>query len=185
MQAWAGVPAVVARKSFALPALWQQTNRDTHCHQMLSPPSRWRALRESNPCFRRERAMSWTARRRAHSARAARGNQGARHIKAFAKSGKEVGPANARPSCPYPFRASTPLVWRIVGHGCPARESTRGPARGGTRMPDMTRRATISRYWASTPRAPSAAAASLSAEARSSACRASARTPWSRRAAAG
>ena len=36
------------------------------------PPSRgcpvsyeWRALRESNPCFRRERAASWTARRRA------------------------------------------------------------------------------------------------------------------------
>jgi hypothetical protein len=27
--------------------------------------ARWRALRESNPCFRRERAMSWTARRRA------------------------------------------------------------------------------------------------------------------------
>ena len=25
----------------------------------------WRALRESNPCFRRERAASWTARRRA------------------------------------------------------------------------------------------------------------------------
>jgi hypothetical protein len=27
--------------------------------------AKWRALRESNPCFRRERAMSWTARRRA------------------------------------------------------------------------------------------------------------------------
>src|SRR4051812_36449738 len=25
---------------------------------------KWRALRESNPCFRRERAASWTARRR-------------------------------------------------------------------------------------------------------------------------
>src|ERR1051325_431210 len=30
--------------------------------------SAWRALRESNPCFRRERAASWTARRRARAA---------------------------------------------------------------------------------------------------------------------
>ncbi len=29
---------------------------------------RWYALRDSNPCFRRERAMSWTARRRARRA---------------------------------------------------------------------------------------------------------------------
>ena len=28
----------------------------------------WRALRDSNPCYRRERAVSWTARRRARKA---------------------------------------------------------------------------------------------------------------------
>jgi hypothetical protein len=33
----------------------------------------WCALRESNPCFRRERAMSWTARRRARRPRRRRG----------------------------------------------------------------------------------------------------------------
>jgi hypothetical protein len=32
----------------------------------------WRALRESNPCFRRERAASWTARRRAQKGRGSR-----------------------------------------------------------------------------------------------------------------
>src|SRR5262245_14210601 len=42
----------------------------------------WRALRESNPCFRRERAASWTARRRARKAR--------RHIEALAQCGKEA-----------------------------------------------------------------------------------------------
>src|ERR1700739_4999845 len=35
------------------------------CKQNRRSAAHWRALRESNPCFRRERAMSWTARRRA------------------------------------------------------------------------------------------------------------------------
>ncbi len=34
----------------------------------------WRALRESNPCFRRERAASWTARRRALGVGSGRGD---------------------------------------------------------------------------------------------------------------
>jgi hypothetical protein len=42
----------------------------------------WRALRESNPCFRRERAMSWTARRRAQW-NAPMSAQSARDIKSF------------------------------------------------------------------------------------------------------
>jgi hypothetical protein len=37
----------------------------------------WRALRESNPCFRRERAASWTARRRARTTRKRRCGEGA------------------------------------------------------------------------------------------------------------
>ena len=41
----------------------------------------WRALRDSNPCYRRERAVSWTARRRAREAR--------RHIESFAGAGKQ------------------------------------------------------------------------------------------------
>src|ERR1700730_621849 len=51
--------------------------------------TRWRALRESNPCFRRERAASWAARRRARTAR--KGAVGrARHIKRFAGTGKQA-----------------------------------------------------------------------------------------------
>src|ERR1700691_4264342 len=35
------------------------------CALRIVPRTKWRALRDSNPCYRRERAMSWTARRRA------------------------------------------------------------------------------------------------------------------------
>jgi hypothetical protein len=53
----------------------------------------WRALRESNPCFRRERAASWTARRRALNGKAERGG----HIKSFAGVGKQRGNGLSRP----------------------------------------------------------------------------------------
>ena len=54
------------------------------------PIGHWRALRESNPCFRRERAASWTARRRARPARKNREGS-ARHIKRFGPTGKQAG----------------------------------------------------------------------------------------------
>ena len=40
-------------------------------------PIDWRALRDSNPCYRRERAVSWTARRRARTTRKRRRGKGA------------------------------------------------------------------------------------------------------------
>jgi hypothetical protein len=49
---------------------------------------RWRALRESNPCFRRERAASWTARRRAQSHARTRRATRRGDIKSFAAGGK-------------------------------------------------------------------------------------------------
>ncbi len=44
-------------------------NRKWEVVLSLSSCFHWRALRESNPCFRRERAASWTARRRARTTR--------------------------------------------------------------------------------------------------------------------
>src|SRR5215471_1175324 len=45
-------------------AVLASQNGPVACSQMST---KWRALRESNPCFRRERAASWTARRRARA----------------------------------------------------------------------------------------------------------------------
>ena len=57
-----------------------------------SSAPKWRALRESNPCFRRERAASWTARRRARG-------QARRHIRSFRRASKRkavAGPDRLR-----------------------------------------------------------------------------------------
>ena len=60
----------------------------------------WRALRDSNPCYRRERAASWTARRRAREA--------PRHIESFAGAGKQRG-----------RRAVSPARWARRRYQCP------------------------------------------------------------------
>src|SRR4051812_6184344 len=45
-------------------------HRRLSCSGRAKKISPWRSLGESNPCFRRERAASWTARRRERRARA-------------------------------------------------------------------------------------------------------------------
>src|SRR5262249_61266319 len=70
----------------------------------------WRALRDSNPCFRRERAMSYAARRRALKER--------RHIKTFARCGKEASIAAEGGVCLTTCRCSAwkPTVpWAAAG----------------------------------------------------------------------
>jgi hypothetical protein len=122
---------------------------DTDATLAGNPLIHWRALRESNPCFRRERAASWTARRRARATRERRCGKGATYK----------------------------VVWRnrqATAPACPAPPPTRHQSP-----------VTSARYWASTSTAPSAAARNPSATARSTAYRASARTPSCRRAAAG
>src|SRR5947209_10261840 len=69
----------------------------------------WRALRDSNPCYRRERAVSWTARRRARSVRRG-GREARRHIEAFGTSGKQAPPSG--PARPHHFP-----VFFIDAHG--------------------------------------------------------------------
>src|SRR5262249_18993193 len=54
-----------SRASPRLAAFSKQADSRRSCR----PVAHWRALRESNPCFRRERAASWTARRRAQPTR--------------------------------------------------------------------------------------------------------------------
>src|SRR4029079_15149329 len=58
---------------------------DTDSAQSQKPLFYWRALRESNPCFRRERPASWTARRRALR------QIEARRIISFKRGGKPRG----------------------------------------------------------------------------------------------
>ena len=55
----------------------------------------WRALRESNPCFRRERAASWTARRRAQPTRQRRCGKGATY-KGLCRGGQATPTARYR-----------------------------------------------------------------------------------------
>jgi hypothetical protein len=65
----------------------------------------WRALRESNPCFSRERAASWTARRRAPT-------EASRHIEAFGLAGKPYARSWTRTSGmlpPWALRATRSL----------------------------------------------------------------------------
>ena len=64
------------------------------------PVAHWRALRESNPCFRRERAASWTARRRAQPTRQRRCGKGATY-KGLCRGGQ----ATPRPRYRAPPRA--------------------------------------------------------------------------------
>ena len=100
---------------------------------------KWRALRESNPCYRRERPVSWTARRRARG-----GVKSAATYKDLWRRGQ---------------------AWLASGVWPP--------------------RLTIFPCSASSATAPWGAGRRPSAGVRSNACRASARTPWCRRAAAG
>ena len=53
----------------AVPPIVDATQFEALPFGVPSSVPKWRALRESNPCFRRERAASWTARRRARSRR--------------------------------------------------------------------------------------------------------------------
>ncbi len=127
----------------------------------LSYWNHWRALRESNPCFRRERAASWTARRRARTTRKRRCGKGATY-KAVCRL-RQDEPAGAVP---------------------PGRPRA---GRTAARLPRARRKPppTNARYWASRSMAPWVAAPRLSATARSIVCQANARTPSCRRAAGG
>src|SRR5271168_3750262 len=106
----------------------------------------WRALRESNPCFRRERAASWTARRRAQTTRKWRGGKGATYKEDY----------NGAQS----HRMGSDLRSRnLTAHDLFGKPT----------------RLTNAQYWASRSTAPSAAAQRLFAIAQSIVCRASAR----------
>src|ERR1700745_3208909 len=54
------------RKDFSERILGQKIGNDLRCRLLLrlSDGDYWRSLGDSNPCFRRERATSWAARRR-------------------------------------------------------------------------------------------------------------------------
>ena len=65
----------------------------------------WRAQRESNPCFRRERATSWTARRWAHRA-AARAPPTLSPYTSLAKGQAGFLRARRRPICTKPCRTA-------------------------------------------------------------------------------
>src|ERR1700745_1890123 len=54
------------RKDFSERILEQKIGNDLRCRLLLrlSDGNHWRSLGDSNPCFRRERATSWAARRR-------------------------------------------------------------------------------------------------------------------------
>src|SRR5436190_12857150 len=77
---------IMGSKSELLRTLVAASSAKTAGFGVPSFVPKWRALRESNPCFRRERAASWTARRRARGA----GNPARRHIKGFARCSKEA-----------------------------------------------------------------------------------------------
>src|SRR6201982_3087226 len=57
------------RKDFSERILGQKIGNDLRCRLLLrlSDGDYWRSLGDSNPCFRRERATSWAARRREQS----------------------------------------------------------------------------------------------------------------------
>src|SRR5262249_41416038 len=76
---------IMGSKSVLLRTLVAASSAKTADFGVTSFVPKWRALRESNPCFRRERAASWTARRRARASGAPR------HIERFARSGKQGG----------------------------------------------------------------------------------------------
>ena len=136
----------------------------------------WRALRESNPCFRRERAASWTARRRARTTRERRCGKRATYKEVWLRAQSKRLRSNVLME---PDLFGEP-VSTFPDHARAASNRSRGGFEGPRGWP-----VTSARYWASTARAPSAAAPRLSAAVRSNACRASARTPSCRRAAAG
>ncbi len=115
----------------------------------------WRALGESNPCFRRERAASWTARRRARAGPAQSERRKARR---------------RIPALPHP--AST-------------RDGVTRGAPKVNRIRLLLLCLTSDRCSASRPKAPAEGAHRLFAEARSSAGPGSVQTPSGRRAAAG
>jgi hypothetical protein len=130
-------------------AVLASQNAQPWCSQAST---RWRALRESNPCFRRERAASWAARRRALGARTYR----------------DVRPVRQESD------SRTQLGW-------PTPKLEDDPCQTS----HVHRALTISLHSALRAKVPWAKAAHPSAGARWSACRASARKPWCRRAEAG
>ena len=136
----------------------------------------WRALRKSNPCFRRERAASWTARRRARTTRERRCGKRATYKEVWLRAQSKRLRSNVLME---PDLFGEP-VSTFPDHARAASNRSRGGFEGPRGWP-----VTSARYWASTARAPSAAAPRLSATIRSNACRVSARTPSCRRAAVG
>src|SRR5215216_4903130 len=81
---------IMGSKSVLLRTLVAASSAKTAGFGVPSSVPKWRALRESNPCFRRERAASWTARRRARTGLSAAGR--AEHI----EGGPEPGNPAAR-----------------------------------------------------------------------------------------
>lgn len=146
-------------------AVLASRNADSVCSEMST---KWRAQGESNPCFRRERATSWTARRWARGRPARRGDVvERRHIEAFRCCGKRP---RGRPGGAAARSSDRPDVASPVAPASPEKRRAR---------------LTSGRCSASRPRAPGGAGPRPSAGARSNGGRASARTPSDRRAAAG
>ena len=82
----------------------------SHTHGLMTPliAIEWRSLGDSNPCFRRERATSWAARRRER----------------WGLDSADCGPAQARGRVPRPLLVA--LLARLVA-ACPC-AAPRGPS---------------------------------------------------------
>ena len=78
---------------------WSTMLRSTSRFSVAGQDLSWRAQGESNPCFRRERATSWTARRWARRSRD-RGSHPDRQL--IGKRPMACKPARARPSDAFP-----------------------------------------------------------------------------------
>jgi|EndMetStandDraft_8_1072994.scaffolds.fasta_scaffold16152_4 hypothetical protein len=87
---------IVGSKSVLLRTLVAASSAKTVRFGVPSFVPKWRALRESNPCFRRERAASWTARRRALRRGTYKALFAVRQARGRARSVRPSGPRAAR-----------------------------------------------------------------------------------------